>query len=407
MFYSQLMFFNILININFDFVAIKSIKNVKNLYGKKVLLRTDLNVPIKKGKILDYYKIEQQLETIKFLIDKHCRVILLTHLSGTKPGKFDSKYSVSPIAKTLSKMLGRKIVVVKEITELEAGRKISKAKYGDLVMLENIRFEKGEEENSKQLAKKLAKLADVYVNDAFAVSHRAHASVSAIKKYLPSYVGLLLEKEVVNLNKALNPKKPLIVIIGGSKISTKISLVKNLEKKASHLLIGGALANNFLSAKGYEVGRSMVDRESLGFAKKFKSQKIILPVDVVTSIQQTKGKAKVKRSNSVSRIDYIFDIGPETIRLYSHYIKKAATIIWNGPMGKFEEEKFKHGTMSVARLVASRSKGWAFGVVGGGETVEALQKTDMLEYVDWVSTGGGAMLSYLGGEPMPGLKGLI
>lgn len=388
-------------------MAIKTIKNAKNLYGKKVLLRTDLNVPIKKGKIQDDYKIEQQLSTIKFLLEKNCRVILITHLGRPTPGKFDEKYSVKPIAKALSKLLGRNIIVVKEINEFVAGRKISKAKYGDIIMLENIRFEMGEEKNSRTLAKNLAKLGDIYVNDAFAVSHRAHASVSAIKDYLPAYIGLLLEKEVVNLNKALHPQKPLVTVIGGSKISTKIGLVKNLEKKSNYLLVGGALANNFLLACGYEVGKSMIDKESIAFAKKFKSAKIILPVDVVVSNRAKDGGVKVKNIKNVNKNDCILDIGPETIRLYSHFIKKAATIIWNGPMGKFEEEKFKFGTMSIARVVAARSKGKAFGVVGGGETVEALQKTNMFEYVDWVSTGGGAMLSYLGKEPMPGLEGIV
>lgn len=389
-------------------MAIKSIRQAKNLYGKKVFLRTDFNVPIKNGKIQDMFKITQQLETVDFLLKNHCRIILLTHLGRPAPGKFDKKYSVEPVAKALSEILNRKIIVVKEISEFEAGKKISKAKFGEIVMLENIRFEKGEEENSNQLARRLAKLAEVYVNDAFAVSHRAHASVSAIKKYLPSYAGLLLEKEIVNLNKGLHPRKPLVTVIGGSKISTKISLVKNLEEKSGHILIGGALANNFLLARGYEVGKSMVDKESVGFARKFKSKKIILPLDVVTCVSLNGDKQiRIKKVNAVTKADYILDIGPETVRLYSHYIKKAATIIWNGPLGKFEEEKFKHGTIALACVIAARSKGRAFGVVGGGETVEALEKTKMMEYVDWVSTGGGAMLSYLGGEKMPGLKGLI
>jgi phosphoglycerate kinase len=388
-------------------MAIKSIKNAKNLYGKKVLLRTDLNVPQKKGKVQDTYKIEQQLETIKFLVAKHCRVILVTHLGRPKPGKFEEKYSVKPIAKVLGKMLQRQVIVIKEIHEFEAARIISRAKFGDLIMLENIRFEVGEEENSAKLAKSLAKLADIYVNDAFAVSHRAHASVSAIKNYLPSYAGLLLEKEIINLNKALHPQTPLITIVGGAKISDKISLVKTLEKKSAHILVGGALANNFISARGYEVGKSMVDKESIGFARKFKSKKLMLPIDVVVSDRLSGGDARVKKLKAVGKKDYILDIGPESIRLFSHYIKHAATIIWNGPMGKFEEEKFKYGTMCIARVVASHSRGRAFGVVGGGETVEALEKTKMFEYVDWVSTGGGAMLSYLGKEPMPGLKGII
>jgi phosphoglycerate kinase len=388
-------------------MQIKSIQNAPNLYGKKVLLRADFNVPIKNGKIQDEFKIKQQLETVDFLLKNHCRIILLTHLGEPQPGKFDKKYSVVPIAKDLSKLLSKKITVVKEINEFIAGRKISKAKYGEIIMLENVRFEVGEKKNDKKFAKSLAKLADIYVNDAFAVSHRAHASVSVIKNYLPSYAGLLLAKEVVNLNKALNPKKPLITIIGGAKISTKINLIKKLEKKSSQILLGGGVANNFLLARGYEIGRSIFDKEDINFAKKFKSKKLILPVDVVTSVRSNGGVAKAKGIKNVNKIDYIYDIGPETIRLYAHYIKKAATIIWNGPMGKFEEDKFKHGTMSLAITVAARSKGWAFGVVGGGETVEALKLTKMFSDVDWVSTGGGAMLSYLGGEKMPGLEGLV
>lgn len=388
-------------------MQIKSIQNAPNLYGKKVLLRADFNVPIKDGKIQDEFKIKQQLETVDFLLRNHCRIILLTHLGEPKPGKFDKKYSVVPIAKELSKLLDRKITVAKGVDEFMAGREISKAKYGDIVMLENIRFEIGEKKNDKKLAKNLAKLADIYVNDAFAVSHRAHASVSAIKKYLPSYAGLLLAQEVTSLNKALNPKKPLITLIGGAKISTKINLIKKLEKNSAKILLGGGVANNFLLARGYEIGRSIVDKEDINFAKKFKDKKIILPVDVVTSATAKGTTAKVKGIKNVNKIDYIYDIGPETIRLYAHYIKKAATIIWNGPMGKFEEDKFKHGTISVAITVAARSKGWAFGVVGGGETVEALKLTKMFTDVDWVSTGGGAMLSYLGGEKMPGLEGIV
>lgn len=388
-------------------MAVKSILNVKNLYGKKIFLRIDFNAPIKNGIVLDDYKIRQQLETIKYLVKNHCRIILVTHLSGTVPGKYEKKYSVLPIASALGRLLNCKVAIIKGLNDIESGKKISKMKYGEIIMLENIRFEKGEEKNDLKLAKKLANLADIYINEAFAVSHRSHASLCSIKKYLPSYAGIMLEKEILNLNKVLAPKRPLITIIGGSKISTKISLVKNLEKKSSHILIGGALANNFLSARGYEIGKSMYDKESINFAKKFKSDKIILPIDVVVCDKPNGGEAKVKKINNVNKKDYIFDIGPDTIKLYSHFIKKAATLIWNGPMGKFEEEKFKYGTMSIARLVATRSKGRAFGVVGGGETVEALHRTDMFDYVDWVSTGGGAMLSYLGGEKMPGLKGII
>nr|MCU0680433.1 phosphoglycerate kinase [Planctomycetota bacterium] len=255
-----------------------------------------------------------------------------------------------------------------------------------------------------------AQPADLYVNDAFAVCHREQASVGAIKKFLPAYAGLLLTQEVESLNKVLKPKKPLVSIIGGSKISTKAPLVKKLYAQSNHLLIGGALANNFFLACGYEVGKSLIDKDSIAFAKKYfskskRDKKIILPIDVV--VRNDKKKVTVKKLTAIAKNDMILDIGPESISLFAIYIKKAQTLAWNGPMGKFEEDSFKHGTLAVARLIATRSTGHAFGVVGGGETVEVLKMSKMFEYVDWVSTGGGAMLSYLGGEKMPGLKGIV
>lgn len=275
-------------------------------------------------------------------------------------------------------------------------------------MLENLRFSHDEENNDLGFAKKLAGLADIYVNDAFAASHRAHASVSAIKNYLPSCAGLLLENEIVNLNKILRPKSPLIAIIGGAKMETKTPLIKKLLKKSSRILIGGALANNFLAAHKIEIGKSLRDKKSIALAKQFLNKKIILPADVITGTKKDgRGEAKVKNVYQVKKNEIILDIGPETIKLYSRFIKKAKTIIWNGPMGMYESEHFKYGTLSIARAVASRSSGAAFGAVGGGETIEALKMTKMLGYVDWVSTGGGAMLVYLSGGKMPGLKGIV
>ena len=388
-------------------MKVKSIKNAKNLAGKKVILRVDFNVPIDNGDIEDDYKIVRTLPTIRFLMRLNAKIIIVSHLGRPVPGEKNKDFSLEPTAKKLSKLLGKKVIFVDDCVGLKAGTAIGKMQKGDIVMLENIRFELGEKENSKNLAKNLAKFGDVYVNDAFGDSHRAHMSVSAIKMFLPSYAGLLLEKEVIHLEKIVNPKKPLVVILGGAKIKTKIKLVERLGKKAQHILIGGALANNFFVAKKYEVGKSLIDEETIKFARKYRRKNIILPVDVLVSAKKEDGRPKIKKINQVNKKEYIYDMGPETVRFYNSLIKKANSIIWNGPMGKFEEKSFGHGTLAVARMIASRSTGQAFGVAGGGETVDALKETKMLDYVDWVSTGGGAMLSFLGGEKMPGLKGIV
>ena len=376
-------------------MKIKSIRQVKNLAGKIVLLRADLNVPIKGGKIKDDYKIVAVLPTVRYLLRHNCRLLIATHLGNGLKGE-----TTKPIADRLGRLLGKKV----------AGReKIAKMENKQVVMLENLRWHKGEEKNDKKFARDLAALADLYVNDAFAVSHRAHASVAAIKKYLPSYAGLLLEKEILNLAKILEPKQPLISIIGGAKIETKISLINNLAKKSHRLLIGGALANNFIAAHGFKIGKSVADRPSVRTAAQIikRHKNIILPVDVVAAKSVKSGNARVLPVAKVGASDMILDIGPKTVRLFVSYLRKANTIIWNGPLGYFENEHFKHGTLAIARVIASRSTGQAFGVVGGGETIEALKLTKMENYLDWISTGGGAMLAYLGGEKLPGLKGIV
>lgn len=387
-------------------MRIKSLRSLGDISGKKVLLRTDLNVPIKNGKIKDDYKIVKSLETINFLVKKNAKIIIVSHL-GRPEGKRRKSLSLAPIALKLGDFINKKIKFVKDFESFEAGNVISKMSEGDIAMLENIRFYPGEDANDRSFGKKLSKLADIYVNDAFAVCHRASASLGSIKSYIPSYAGILLENEVVNLSKILNPKKPLIVVMGGAKVSTKIALIKNLEKRAHRILIGGGMASNFLAAHNFEIGRSMADSKSIALARKLKDKKIILPVDVVSSSKKNNWKAQVKNLSEIKKDDYIFDIGPRTIKLFSDYIKKANTVIWNGPLGMFEDEKYKHGSLYIGRIIATRSKGRAFGVVGGGETVEAIKMTKMINYVDWVSTGGGAMLTFLSGQKMPGLKGIV
>jgi len=382
-------------------MKIKSIRNIKNLAGKIVLLRADLNVPIKKGLIKSDYKIIAILPTIRYLLRHNSKIIIITHINEDNTAK--------PVAKRLAELLDNKILFVRKCVGGEIREAAKKMMPKDIIFLENLRFNSGEEKNDKKFAKELASLADIYVNDAFAVSHRKHASLAAVKKYLPAFAGLLLEKEILNLNKILEPRQPLISIIGGAKIKTKIFLIKKLAKKSYRVLIGGALANNFIAAHGFKIGKSKADKGSVKIAaeliKKYKN--IILPVDVIVAKKITGKNIEVKPVNRVSKDDIILDIGPRTIKLFVNFIRHADTIIWNGPMGYFENEHFKHGTLSVARLVAARSTGKAFGVVGGGETVEVLKTTKMDNYIDWISTGGGAMLAYLGGEKMPGLKGII
>jgi 3-phosphoglycerate kinase len=383
-------------------MKLQILKDPKTIKDKIVFLRVDFNEPLVKGKLQDETKLLAVLPTIRFLIRYRCKIILATHL-GEPWGKKNVKFSCKYLAKRLNQMLGGNHVKFIETTIGEKTAKaVEKAKPGQIIFLENLRFNKGEENNDKKFAKQLASFAEVYVNDAFSVCHRAHASVSAIRKFLPSYAGFLLEKEVYHLNKIKYPAKPMVVLMGGAKIKTKINLIKKLEGNASKILIGGALANNFFKALGMEVGKSLIDEESIKLAKKLvKNKKIVLPVDAVID---NNGSGKAKLIDEIGKKDIIMDIGPQTIILYSSIIRKAKTIIWNGPMGTFEKPHFRYGTMALGQLIAARSRGLTFGVVGGGETIEALKMTKMKDYVDWVSTGGGAMLSYLGGEKMPGLE---
>lgn len=386
---------------------VKSLRdNVVNISGKKVFLRCDYNVPIKKGKIEDDYRILASLPTIRFLLRYKCSLIISTHLG--QPKEKDKKYSTKPIANYLADILGVKVKFVDDCVGTKVKLAALRLEPGEILFLENLRFYNEEETNDKNFAKKLAGLAEVYVNNAFGVSHRSNASVDAIKKYLPSFAGLLVEDEVNNLEKIINPKKPLISVIGGAKIGTKIKLIEKLSQKSERVLIGGALANNFFVAHGLEIGKSLVDKDSIKFAQKFKNKNLVLPVDVVVGKKiDGSGQPKVKKISEIKPNEVILDIGPETIKLYAYFIKKASTLIWNGPMGMFENKHYKHGTVVIGQAIAARSRGQAFGAVGGGETIEALKLTKMIDYVDWVSTGGGAMLSYLGEEKMPGLQGII
>ncbi len=383
-------------------MKLKNINNIKLIKGKTILLRVDFNVPLAKSRIKDETKILGALPTIRFLLRYRCRIILVTHL-GEPGGKKNSQLSCRILARRLNLILGgSRVKFVDEIIGPKADQAIKNRKPGQIIFLENLRFNPGEEKNDRSFARRLAQPAEIYVNEAFSVCHRNHASVNAIRQYLPAFAGLLLEKEILNLDKIKRPIKPLIVLMGGAKIKTKISLIKNLEDKAAKILIGGALANNFFQAMGMDVGRSLVDQESVKIAKKLlTNKKIILPLDVVVS---HRGSPLVRLIDQIGKDDDVLDIGPQTIMLFSTLIKKGKSIVWNGPLGAFEQRHYRCGTMAIGQLIAARSRGKTFGVVGGGETLEALKMTKMEGYVDWISTGGGAMLAYLGGEKMPGLE---
>ncbi len=387
-------------------MKLNSIEKAKGLKNKKVLVRVDFNVPLDGVKIKDDYRIKAALPTINFLIKSEAKVILIAHLGDPK-GQVVPALSLKPVAKRLGQLIKKSVRFVPETFGYKADAEIAKMESGDVVFLENLRFHEGELKNDLKFAKRLAANADLYVNEAFSVCHRAQASVSAIRKALPVYYGLQLVEEVKALDKILKPVKPLIVIMGGAKISTKAPIIKKLYSLADQILLGGGLANNFFKYLKLEIGQSLVDEEIKaelkGFFQRGKlAKKIILPTDVV--VKEKNGQAKIKNVDHVLKTDAILDIGPETIALFSEYIRQAQTIVWNGPLGKFEENSYKYGTLAIATAVAARSTGKAYGLVGGGETVEALKQTKMEVYVDFVSTAGGAMLSYLGGEKMPGLK---
>ena len=390
-------------------MLIRSVKKLKNLRGKKIFLRVDFNVPLEKGKVQEDYKIQSGLATIEFLRARGASLIIATHL-GDPAGKFQAASSVKPVALRLRARLKHPVKFVPFVIGPKVQSAVAKMKPGEIIMLENLRFNQGEYDNDNKFAQALAGLADIYVNDAFAVCHRPQASVVAIKKYLPSYAGLLLAEEVGALHRILKPKKPLVVIMGGAKIKTKAPLLAKLHPAAAQILLGGGLANNFFKFQGLEVGRSLIDADSSKAVKKFfkgkkLDKKIILPLDVV--VKRKNGKTQVVSPTAVKKDDCILDVGPATIASFAKYIKTAKTLVWNGPLGKFEENSFKHGTLAIASLIAARSSGRAYGVVGGGETVAALKLNKMAQYVDWVSTAGGAMLAYLGGDKMPGLNLIV
>ncbi len=377
----------------------RSIKEA-DVAGKSVLVRVDFNVPLKNGKISDDKRIRAALPTIEFLRKKKAKVVLMSHL-GRPDGKVAEDLRLGPVALHLSKLLKHPVHYVFDCIGAEVEDTVRGLHEGDVLLLENLRFYAEEEANDVGFAQKLSALADVYVNDAFGVSHRAHASVHAVTKYLPSYAGFLLQKEVAVLSSMLKmPKRPFIAIMGGAKVSDKIGVIENLLKKVDTIIIGGAMMFTFYKALGYEVGRSKFEPDKIALAKsllKKGRKKIVLPVDVVISASPDK-KGKTCKAKAIPKNMMGLDIGPETQAIYSEMIREAKTIFWNGPMGLFEKKPFAKGTFAVAKAMA---KAKAVTVVGGGDSVAAVEQLK-LKFTH-VSTGGGASLELLEGKKLPGV----
>lgn len=381
------------------------------LKGKRVLVRVDFNVPVENGKVADDSKLVATLPTIEYLIRKRSKVIVVTHL-GRPDGKVVPSLRVNPAAKRLGDLLGSRVDKLAGWQGIAVTKAIDEMKEGDVVMLENIRFAPEEQGNKGDFAEHLSNVADIFVLDGFAVAHRGDASVSGVAEYLPSYAGLLLEEEIKGLTRVMHrPAKPFVLIMGGLKTETKIPVIQSLLPKVDSILLGGGIVNTALAAVGYGVGGSAVDEKQLELAAWCARQvTTIMPLDAIVGDESGRHVRHVyiprQAAPLCKKTEAMLDIGPETVRLYASYIKKAQTIVWNGAMGHFEVKPYDVGTKAIARLVAARSKGRAYGVIGGGETVQAMELVGMTDDIDLVSTGGGAMLEFLAGQKLPGIEAL-
>jgi len=382
------------------------------LKGKKVLLRVDLNVPMKNGAITETSRIEKILPTIKLLIEKEAKIIILSHI-GRPKGQIVDRMSLKPISKKLSQYLNMEILFNKNKINENTIFEINKISNGSIMMLENIRFHEGEEANNDEFSKKISTLGDIYINDAFSSSHRAHASIEGITKYLPSYFGLQITEEINALKRLTSEiKKPITLIIGGSKISTKIKIIKNLIKKFDNIIIVGGMANTMLSHTGYKIGKSIYEHSCGNLIKEILENsisyncKITCPMDVVVS-KKMDGIGKIKDINNIEEDEIILDIGPKTIDSIKKTINNSNTVLWNGPAGYFENPNFENGTKKILEIITEKTViNKIFSVAGGGETVAAINKFKKLNSFTFVSTAGGAFLEYLEGKTLPGIKAI-
>jgi len=388
----------------------KSVRDI-DLKGKSVIMRVDFNVPLDKdGNITDDTRIQAALPTIQYVLEQATKLILMSHL-GRPKGQVKDELRLTPVSKRLSELLGKEVIQCKDSIGEETRKIISGMQVGDVALLENLRFHKEEEANDPEFAKTLAGYADVYVNDAFGTAHRAHASTEGIAHNLPAVAGFLMEKEIDFLGRLLyQPEQPYIAIVGGAKVSTKIAVLEKLLEKVNILMIGGGMSYTFLKAKGFEIGRSLIetDKVSLAFELMKKAEekgvKFMLPLDhVVAEKVDESAKTRTVETNSMPQQMIGLDIGPKTIRVYKKEIKQGKTILWNGPMGVFEVERFAKGTTQIAKALAS-CRGTT--VIGGGDSVAAVNKIGVANKIDHVSTGGGASLEFLEGKELPGIQAL-
>lgn len=386
----------------------KTVKDI-DVNGKKVLVRCDFNVPIdsETGKITDNRRIRAALPTIQYLLDHNAKVILCSHL-GRPKGEFNLKYSLKPVAEELSKLLNKDVKLAKDVIGESAKELTSNMKEGDIVLLENVRFHKEEEQNDPEYSKALASMAEIYVNDAFGTAHRAHSSTTGVADYLPAVSGFLIEKELEFLGGALeNPKHPFVAILGGAKVSDKIGVIENLLDKVDTLIIGGGMAYTFYKAQGHHIGTSICEEDKLDLAKSIlekaqeKGVKLLLPVDNhVSSEYSNNGEDKIVDSTEIPDGFMGLDIGPKTIEKFEEAVKDAKTVVWNGPLGVCEFDKFATGTKAVATML---SKIGATTIIGGGDSAAAIEKLGLADKMTHISTGGGASLEFLEGKTLPGI----
>ncbi|CUT00732.1 phosphoglycerate kinase [Candidatus Kryptobacter tengchongensis] len=385
-----------------------------HLKGKRVLVRVDFNVPIESGKVSDDTRIRESLPTIKKIISEGGKAILISHL-GRPKGGFDPKYSLKPVAEHLSKLLNMPVKFAPDCVGEEVKKMVAELKEGEVLLLENVRFHPEEEKNDENFARELASIADVYINDAFGSAHRAHASTEGVARFVKeTAIGYLMQKEVEYLSKALlNPEKPYVAILGGAKVSDKIQVIKNLMEKVDAFLIGGGMANTFLKAKGYEVGKSLVEEDKIDFAKEILNEaekrnvKFVLPVDCVIADKFANDANFEVVSVDKVRPDWmILDIGTETIKMFCEVLKDAKMVVWNGPLGVFEFENFAKGTFEIAKFLAEITQKGAVTIVGGGDSASAVAKAGLSDKVSHVSTGGGASLEFLEGKILPGISAI-
>ena len=391
-------------------MPIRTIDQIE-LKGKRVFIRVDFNVPLNEDKeITDDTRIILSLPTLRFASEAGGKVIIASHL-GRPKGKRDPKYSLSPVAIRLSQLLGQKVTLASDCMGDGVQGLIEGMKEGEVLLLENLRFHPEEEKNDETFSKALASLCDVYINDAFGAAHRAHASTEGVTRYVQTVAaGFLMMREIEGLEKAMvNPQKPYVAILGGAKVSDKIGVIENLLDKVTALLIGGGMAYTFLKGNGVEVGKSLVEEEQIGFSLNLLERakgkvKFLLPVDhMAAERMDLHAKREVVRNERIPPGWVCLDIGPETVRMFSGEIEKAKTIFWNGPMGVFEMEPFSQGTFAIANAVANSS---AFSIVGGGDSVAAVNRAGVAEKISHLSTGGGASLEFLEGKKLPGIEAL-